>query len=136
MSVVKNSFAPILLGLMLANSATALPFSPSQRAELFANCAGRLAALEEHQRMFDGSASERTRQIVNRFEALLEAVMPDAIDYGMPGRQVWSWRVNAKQAQSLLLSRATFSQDHRLLQRSKQASERYIAECESLVLGV
>lgn len=85
--------------------------------------------------MFDGPASERTRRVVNQFEALLAAVMPDAIDYGMPGRQVWSWRVNAKQAQSLLLNRATFSQDDRLLERSKQASERYISECESLVLG-
>ena len=85
--------------------------------------------------MFDGPASEQTRDVLRVFEALLEAVLPDAIEYGMPGRQVWSWRVNAKHAQSILLNRATFGQDHRMLDRSSRAAEQYISDCESLVLG-
>ena len=136
MSELKTYVIAALIGFCYASPVLALPYSPSQRAELFANCAGRLSALEEHQRMFDGPASEVTRSAVRRFEALLEAVMPDAIAYGMPGRQVWSWRVNAKHAQSLLLNKATFSQDGRLLERAQMASDQYISECENLVLGV
>lgn len=135
MSKVRAFIAPALLSIVLTAPALALPYSPSQRAQLFADCAGRLAALEEHQRMFDGPASEQTQNVIRVFEALLDAVMPDAIEYGMPGRQVWSWRVNAKQAQSLLLNRSTFSQDDRAIERAKAASEHYIAECEKLVLG-
>ncbi len=135
MSSIKTLIFCALLSAPAATFATALPFSPSERAYMFANCAGRLAALEEHQRMFDGPASEQTQKVVHQFEALIEAVMPDAIAYGMPGRQVWSWRINAKQAQSALLQRATFSQDARMITRAKAAAEDHIATCRALVLG-
>lgn len=124
-----------LLTTSLTTASLALPFSPSERAQLFANCAGRLAALEEHQRMFDGQASEKTQVVMSQFEALIDAIRPDAIAYGMPGRQIWSWRINAKHAQSALLQRATFSPDARMVERAQTASDQYIAECEQLVIG-
>lgn len=93
------------IGLMLA---TTLPAKAAETEPLqtFAACAGRLSAIMEHQWMFDGVASEITKTQRARVLELLEAVMePDQ------GREVLHWRLMAKQAQSVLLTRATFNTD-------------------------
>lgn len=84
--------------------------------------------------MFDGPASERTLAFKQQFEALLDAVMPDAMEYGMPGRLALTWRITAKMAQSRLLTRATFAQDPRSVALAREASAQLIAECNEVVL--
>ncbi|MEL6701000.1 MAG: hypothetical protein AAFO58_04885, partial [Pseudomonadota bacterium] len=104
------------------------PRSPSERVQVFAMCAGRYSALEEHQRFFDGAASEQAGSIRAEFESLIDAAMPDAVDWGMPQRMALDWRVTAKAAQAQLLHSGTFATNSRRQQVDRQASESFFAE--------
>lgn len=121
--------------LSAAGAAAALPRSPSQRAQLFATCAGRYSALAEHQRLFDGSASEVADAQKQAFEDLLEAVMPDARDWGMPGEMALQWRLTAKMAQARLLQRSVFQSDTVIAEQSRRAADRLFGECRTWILG-
>ncbi len=129
-----KTFLTVIL-LFAAGALQALPRSPSERAQLFATCAGRFSALAEHQRMFDGPASEVADARRKQFEVLLDAVMPDARDWGMPGEMVWTWRLTAKMAQAQLLQRSTFQSDDFVAAQSRHAADRLFDECRSRVLG-
>lgn len=122
------TYLAVLLSV-LATPCLALPHSPSERARLFAICAGRFSALAEHQRLFDGAASERADARRATFDDLLDAVMPDARDWGMPGDMALSWRLAAKFAQAELLQRAAFQSDAYIAAQSRQAADRLFDEC-------
>lgn len=122
-----------LVGMSLSAGATTLPQSPSQQAQMFATCIGRLVALEEHLRHSDLNAASKTLATRKHFEALLDAVMPDALSYGMPEHVMWDRRVSAQQAHSLLLTRADYAADGRTMARAKQASVSFIEECQEVV---
>lgn len=125
----------VLISILTAGAATGLPHSPSERARLFATCAGRYSALAEHERMFDGPASEIADKRRAQFDSLLEAVMPDARDWGMPGEMALSWRLTAKMAQAQLLQRSVFQSDAFIAEQSKRAADRFFAECRGHILG-
>ncbi|MGV6849571.1 MAG: hypothetical protein ACWA5A_14450 [Marinibacterium sp.] len=133
MGVLKTYLTVCLF--LTAGAAAALPRSPSQRAQLFATCAGRYSALAEHQRMFDGAASETADAQRAAFEALLDAVLPDARDWGMPGEMALQWRLAAKLAQAELLQRSTFQSDSSIAETSRHAADRLFGECRGWVLG-
>ena len=133
MSSLRTFFFLVVLGL--AGAAQALPQSPSERAQLFATCAGRFSALAEHQRLFDGAASEVADAERETFEMLLDAVMPDARDWGMPGELALQWRLTAKMAQAELLHRSVFQTDAYVKTQSRRAADRLFDECRSRVLG-
>lgn len=97
---------------------------------VFANCAGRLSAVMEHQWMFDGPQSERTEAQRDQMLDLVAAIMP-----ADQGRQVLSWRVTAKSAQWRLLSRATFNDDPRDAHWARGMADRYAGECTALLLN-
>jgi hypothetical protein len=106
----------VSLAALLAAPSEALPPAflspaPHDRARVFADCAGWLLALEEHQRLFDGPASERTAAHRAAFLDLLDAVLPDAEAQGLPAGTALSWRVVARAEQGALLSRAAFADD-------------------------
>ena len=129
----------LLLGLTaaasLAQGAQAVPASPSERAHLFATCTGRLSALEEHQWLFDGAASEATRRQKDALAALLDAVLPDAEAAGLPRHQPLAWRVAAKAAQAALLQDAAFATDPLRRDPSRRAADDHVADCLRLILG-
>ena len=118
-----------------ATSAAALPHSPAERARTFADCAGRLAALEEHQRLFDGPASERTAGLRATFLDLLDAVTPDAVAYGLPPEDTLNRRVAARADHRGLLSRASFATDPLARAPAAEAASRHIAACTRLIPG-
>lgn len=135
MGVLKTIFGAAL-ALISANTAVqALPHSPSARVQVFATCAGRLSALEEHQRMFDGPASEVTAKHKATFDDVIAALLPDAHKQGMPRRQALIWQVEAKMSQAVLMQQATFGTDARRVQAAKQAAQARIDECSGLLLG-
>lgn len=129
----------LILGLMIIgpgeSGAQPWPNSPSERAQVFAVCAGRLAALADHQLYFDSAAAERARTQQQVFDALLKAVMPDALKYGMPGAQALNWRMHAKLAQSSLLMRANFNTDVIVKAKAQEAAAAFLSECEQFVLS-
>ncbi|WP_147124478.1 hypothetical protein [Shimia ponticola] len=125
----------LLLGSSTMAQAQGVPWSPSERVQLFATCAGRYSALAEHQRFFDGSASERAEAMQEIFEELIDATLPAAMDWGMPGRQALDWRITAKMATASLLNSANFGTNTRRREIDGAAAEAYLDECQRLVLG-
>jgi hypothetical protein len=126
----------VLAGAQLASApASALPHSPSQRLELFQTCAGRLSALVEHQWLFDGDAADRTEALRDEFDGVIAAVLPDAVNWGMPGEMAMHWRIMAKAAQAELLSTAAFSLDADRATRARRLADARIAECSGLLIS-
>ena len=124
------------LGAFLATHAAALPNSAHERARIFADCAGWLLALEEHQRLFDGPASEVTAVRRAAFLDLLDAVLPVAEEQGLPAGAALSWRVTARAGQASLLTRATFADDLHAQSPAEAAATARIETCLRLLPGV
>lgn len=121
--------------VLTAYMAVALPSSPVERARIFADCAGRYAALSMHQSFFDGAASEAADTRYHLFLDLLEAVREDALNDGLPGRRLLHWRVESRAAHATLLHRATFHTDPIASDISRQAADTYISNCDRLLFG-
>ncbi len=96
----------------------------------FADCAGRLSALMEHQWLFSDPDANRTQNERAAMISLLEAVMPEDA-----ARQVLAYRIEAKQAQAVLLTRATFNEDRQDAAWALARSDAEIGACRSLMLG-
>ena len=131
------SHIPYLAALLLSAASTAalsMPISPSERAKLFARCAGNLSALAVHQRSVSGEDPTRTEALRDGYESLLNAVLPYAVDYGMPAAQAADWRRQAWRAQTALLNDVAFSIDAgRAIRAQKTARER-VAMCDDMLL--
>ena len=80
--------------------------------------------------MFDGAASEQTKTRRAAVIDLVEAIMPPE-----RGREVLQWRISAKQAQSALLTRATFNEDDSDAAWARQQADRFERECTGLLLS-
>lgn len=96
----------------------------------FASCAGRLSALMEFQWLTDGPASEETRAVRDGMIDLVEAIIPEG-----HGPKVLAWRIDAKAAQSKLLTAAHFASGQDQANWSMQRAMQQIAECRALLLS-
>lgn len=115
-----------LLGLIPAG-VLAMPQEPLRT---FAACAGRLSATMEHQWLMSDPSSDRTKAQRTAMLSLVEAVMaPDQ------GPLVLGWRIDAKQAHAVLLTRATFSDDASDAEWALQQAETQVAHCTGLLLS-
>ncbi|OAN73647.1 hypothetical protein A8B82_19225 [Sulfitobacter sp. EhC04] len=114
--------------LALTGTAQALPTSPSERAMLFAACAGRFAAQET----FWGQQPPADRDS-DTFDTLTEAVLPAAIDYGMPPAVAQNAKFNAWRDHAYLRNDAEFSPDDGRRNRARDRLARELAECSDLI---
>jgi len=135
MGALRTIIGAVFASLCLATPGFCFSLSPQDRLQVFAVCAGRLSALEEQQRMFDGPASERTAAQIRDFEALIEALLPFAVQEGLNGRSVLHWRVDAKMAQAMLLQAAVFGTDPNRADMAQQRADSLLVSCKSLLLG-
>jgi hypothetical protein len=119
--------------LMLAPPAAAAPLTPQEQAQAFADCAGRMTALTEHQWMFDGPASEATARRRDQFADLLDALAPDLGPQS--AARIMEWRVAARAAQRTLLDLSAFSADPRQRQRADALAKGYVTTCDRLIVG-
>lgn len=122
------------LALLVASAAAALPTRSFERAEVFATCAGRLAALSAHQSAYDEPRPGLTDGMIETFEALLEAVLPDALAEGVPEDQAGKWRSGGWSEVAALLSIVHYSFDARKADRAELALAQRLAECTRLLL--
>ena len=104
--------------------------SDDDQLQYFSTCAGRLSAVMEFQWMFDGAGSEKTAQQRAALIELVEAVMTED-----QGRAVLHWRISAKQAQSALLTRATFNDNVADARWAIETADRLANESTSLLLS-
>jgi cytochrome c556 len=124
----------IALIVTAQQAVAAMPMSPSQRAQTFAQCSGRLAALAMYQDVISDERPVDVRVVQNDFDALLEATLPAAIDFGMPESVAAQAKFDAWTAQSDLINTARFSQDDLRATTAKRASDGFIASCLDLVM--
>ncbi len=76
------------------------------------------------------STSDRTEAQRASMLSLVEAIMtPDQ------GRDVLNWRIDAKQAHAVLLTRATFNDDADDAAWALNRAEAYLAACTGLLLS-
>lgn len=130
MRILKTLVGAILMGGFFSATVALARSSGDDQLRFFATCAGRLSAQMEFQWLFDGDASEQTKRQRASVVDILEAMTPDA-----RGREILSWRIEAKQAQAVLLSRGTFDQDPRGARIANILALRRIDECRSLLLS-
>ncbi len=135
MCCLKTYTGACLLFLTFSVAAMGLPASAVERTKIFAACAGRLSALEEHQRLFDGPLSERTAETLSLFNVLIDATLPDAVTIGFSGRDALAWQIDAKMAQAQLLQQAFFGTKPARNLRARDLATRYIQSCEKLIIG-
>ncbi len=119
------------LALMLALSPPPAAWAESHAAkdqlQFFATCTGRLSALMEHQWMFDGPASDLTKDRRDAMFSLVEAVaLPDDT------RRVLLWRVEAKHAQAALLQQAAFGAGT-AAQNAQRIADRLMQDCTAVL---
>lgn len=113
---------------LAASPAVAGPLPPL--VVTFTNCAGRLSAQMEHEWLMMDPASARTEALRAAMIGLVEAVMP--LDRG---RDVMALRIEAKQAQAALLTRATFQREKPGADWALVRAEREIAACAALLVS-
>lgn len=100
--------------------------TPDDPLRFFAHCTGRLSAEMSHRATLAQPGVEDVATLRASFITLVQALTPEG-----HGREVLSWRIDARAAHSALLSRATFQQDAWAASRA----EAEVAHCVSLVLG-
>lgn len=135
MGSLKTFFLNTLAGGLLSLGCGPLAaMSPDDQVRFFAQCAGRLSAQMEFQWLFDGAASERTKAARKSAIDILEAMIPPEIAPDK-GRQVLHWRIEAKQAQAVLLSQGTFQTDTRRARMAAALALRQINECRAALIS-
>lgn len=126
-TVERLTLTAVLISAALSASAQYL--SPSQRALAFATCAGRFLAVESRwgEPMPEDSASAL-------FDSLVDATLPDAIDYGMPERAAIDARVQAWRSHAYLRQDMRHAVDSRRIDRAAAQLKRDLESCKALVL--
>ncbi|MEM9427292.1 MAG: hypothetical protein AAGA06_11385 [Pseudomonadota bacterium] len=98
--------------------------------QTFSSCVGRLSATMEHQWLLSDPMSDRTEAQRAAMLSLVEAIMPAG-----DGRHVLAWRIAAKRAHAVLLTRATFNDDAADAAWALTRAEAELAACTRLLLS-
>lgn len=134
MGGLRTLLAVLLLAGGSAGAGT-LPTSPSQQLQTFATCAGRLSATIEHLWLVDPAASDGPLKLRRGFDDLIDAVLPDALAFGVPAELPMHWRVSAKAAQRELLTLSTFGTDSAQGEKARGLAAARLAECTGLLVS-
>jgi hypothetical protein len=124
-----KTFLAVLFMLVGALPAPALNNSANDDLRIFAICAGRFSAQMEHSWLFGKSDAGELEQDREMMLLLIDAIMPDTDRV-----RVLDWRINAKQAHAMLLTRAAYTSDDGDADWAKSRAAAAIAECRDLLL--
>jgi len=120
----------LCLLLMLGQPSLAQVNTAEGQLRMFANCAGRLTAQLEHQWLLQSeNADQIERQRTEIVMILQSMVTRDR------GRDVLSWRTEARAAQRALLNRASFAADKSDASWAADKAESYLLECTGFLLS-
>ncbi|MGC9370741.1 MAG: hypothetical protein ACP5DX_14475 [Paracoccaceae bacterium] len=120
---------------LMASATLALPGTPWKRAELFATCSGRLAAMAAHQQAMDQPGWTATLDRRDSFDLMLEATLPEAIAHGVPRDEAKRWRAHGWTEIAVLLADSSYSFDEGRARRARAALQARIGDCQSVLLG-
>lgn len=121
--------------ILTASATLALPGTPWKRAEVFATCSGRLAALAVRQQAMDDPAWAETLEQRDMFDMMLDATLPAALENGVPGNEPLRWRSAGWSETAVLLADMEYSFDSARAARAEAALGHRIADCRALLLG-
>ncbi|MBN9886343.1 hypothetical protein [Salipiger abyssi] len=134
MGIVQSILCAAMLALAAAPPGEA-PARVTDRARLFADCAGRLSASVEFTWLMQRGDGGRDQALRSGFEALIAAILPDARAAGLDGRALLHRRLAAKAAQARLLHDAEFGTDPRRAARARLLASRHRAACAAMLPG-
>lgn len=120
----------LCLFLILGQPSLAQVNTPEGQLRMFANCAGRLTAQLEHQWLLQDANSDETERQRADIVDILAAITPKD-----RGRDVLSWRIEARAAQRKLLSRATFATNPQDAIWAADMAESYLSDCTGYLLS-
>jgi hypothetical protein len=137
MKTFRAGTAAMILGLSPALPlwAGTIPASPSARLQIFETCAGRLSAEIAHRWLIDPASADGVAEMRDDFDAVIEAVLPDALAWGLPAAMPMHWRVSAKATHGALLSTATFGLDPAQAARARKIATAHLAACNGILIG-
>ncbi len=118
---------------LLATPALPLPARAFERAEFFATCAGRLDAISAHANARPIEESTEISEIAAEFSLLLDAVLPDALDEGVPKRAARRWRTGGWVEIAHLLQEINYSFDAGRAARAAEALQARVQTCLTAV---
>lgn len=118
----------------LPSAAHPFPTEPHQRAELFAVCSGRLAALSTRLGALDDPGAAEAKRLAGDFATLLDATLPAALAAGVPPNQPERWRASGWGEAAHLLAEARYSFDRRRAARAEAALAARLDDCRALIL--
>lgn len=121
--------------LLTATTALALPGTPWKRAEVFATCSGRMAALATRQQALQDPGYPATQTSRETFDLLLDATLPSAIAHGVPEGQALRWHSVGWSEVAVLLADADYSFDSLRAEKARQALDLRIQDCNALILS-
>lgn len=109
--------------------------TPWQRAQVFATCSGRLAAVGTRQHADRNPAWSETLEQREMFERMLEATLPAAIEHGVPDNEPVRWRSAGWVEMAVLLLDMFRNEDPGRAAQARHALEGRVADCTGLLLG-
>ena len=124
-----------LLALLPGTRAAAIASDRIEQLRIFATCAGRMMALRDHLALFGSDGIDAAEARRAQHIAVLEALTEDARDEGFDPRRALHWRIDARAAQSAVLTRSSFGTTQAARDSATAASDRHIAFCDRLILG-
>lgn len=117
-----------------ATTALALPTRSFERAEIFAKCSGGLSALAARQRALNDDGAADNAALAARFDGLLDAIMPHAVEQGVPWGQGDKWRWGGWADMAGLLADIDHSFDAEIAQRARTQVDDRVSSCKTLLL--
>ncbi len=134
MSCFRFLLIVVTIAVTFSSPVAALPSKPTDRAELFAVCSGRLEALAARQKARLGSKANSAEILRVQFDQMLEAVLPWALSEGVEEHQPKRWRVRGWVEVAYLLADMDYSFDARIAAGAELQLEHRISECRAVLL--
>ncbi len=125
-----------LVSLPTEGRAAAMPVNEQiEQIRTFAYCAGRMMALRDHLSIFGTEGVDAADARHSAHLAVLDALVEIASENGFDYRQAYSWQIDARAAQTAVLSQADFGTSESTRRRARAVADRHITSCDRLILG-
>lgn len=104
------------------------------QTEAFATCAGRFSAVAARQIAQSDPTSDRTVQMESDFDALVDAILPLAIEGGVDPRSARHWRIAGWTEMAHLMRLRYSKKDRSRADRAGRTMEQRLATCSRMIL--
>ena len=104
------------------------------QAEAFATCAGRFSAVAARRVAHHDPSSDQATRLEHDFDALVDAILPIAVEEGLDPRRARHWRVAGWTEMAHLMRLRHSKKDRSRADRAERTIARRLATCTRMVL--